>query len=273
MARRHRRGWTWLLVALVVAACGGCNTPASDDRSSASEAAGPETTSGHVTVQGHELSYNCIGEGSPTVVFMHGLGLASLDWAATARLLSDVHTCRFDRVNSGASEYVDGRRQVMDSVEEAHEFVAAAGLTPPYLLAGHSYGGLVSLLYAVAYPDEVSGILLADALLPIVAELDAQYLTPEEREALRVADNDNREHLDVPEGLIDAYAPSAAQRSIPRAVVQISVTPVMLYRRVTRPKSGLSMVNVWSSTIVYGALSTSCPVQSSELNVPPALKA
>ncbi len=87
----------------MVSASGGCDTPASDDRSPTSDAAGAETTSGHVTVQGHELSYNCIGEGSPTVVFMHGVGQASLDWAATARLLSDVHTCRFDRGNSGAA--------------------------------------------------------------------------------------------------------------------------------------------------------------------------
>ncbi len=113
----------------------------------------------------------------------------------------------------------------MDSVEEAPEFVAAAGLTPPYLLAGHSYGGLVSLLYAVAYPDEVSGILLADALLPIVAELDAQYLTPEERETLRVADNDNREHLDVPDGLIEAGPMLADLPAVPITYMSATLRP------------------------------------------------
>jgi len=190
------------LALALLAACGGS---ASSGSGATSEPAESAAASGYVTVQGHELAYDCVGQGSPTVIFLHGLGGAAVDWAATARL-TGVHSCRFDRVNAGDSEHADERHQATDSVAELHDFAAAAGLSPPFVLAAHSFGGLIAMMYAATYPDDVSALLLADTSLPLEADLDAQYLPPDQLETLRRDINDNPELVDA----YEAYAQTAA---------------------------------------------------------------
>ena len=86
--------------------------------------------------------------------------------------LGDTRTCAYDRRNVGQSEQVPGMSSAEDAIEDLHGLLRAAGEKPPYVLAGYSFGGLLSLLYAGTYPDEVDGIVLVDATLPLEWDLD-----------------------------------------------------------------------------------------------------
>ena len=63
-----------------------------------------------------------------------------------------------------------------DALDDLHRLLPAAGVEPPYLLLGASFGGMLAYLYANAYPDEVVGMLLLDAMFP--DELSLDYLLP-----------------------------------------------------------------------------------------------
>jgi pimeloyl-ACP methyl ester carboxylesterase/predicted small lipoprotein YifL len=152
---------------------------------------------GTFDVGGHELFMDCAGTGAPTVVMLHGIiwesgfGGDSIAWDATRKALT-TRTCAYDRRNVGLSEQVPGTSTAIDAVEDLHGLLRAAAVDPPYVLAGHSFGGLLSLLYAGTYPDEVAGIVLVDATLPLEWELDPQETIP----ATIIELNDNAERID-----------------------------------------------------------------------------
>ena len=99
-----------------------------------------------------------------------GLGRDSVAWDAAREALT-TRTCAYDRRNIGLAK-VPGTSSATDAVEDLRGLLEAAGVEPPYVLAGHSFGGLLSLLYAGTYPDEVAGIVLVDATLPLEWALD-----------------------------------------------------------------------------------------------------
>jgi pimeloyl-ACP methyl ester carboxylesterase len=105
--------------------------------------------------------------------------------------------CAYDRANLGSSDYIEGSRPINDSVDELHGLLQAADVPPPYILVGHSYGGLVSMLYAAAYPQQVHSLLLVDGLLPFEDELDAIANGPRELARVRAELNDNFEQLTI----------------------------------------------------------------------------
>jgi pimeloyl-ACP methyl ester carboxylesterase len=84
-------------------------------------------------------------------------------------------------------------------VDDLHTLLAAARLPPPYVLVGHSFGGLNARLYASQYPDEVVGMVLIDATTP--EDADARYrslLSPRlKREWIRMARRLNAEGIDL----------------------------------------------------------------------------
>ncbi len=153
--------------------------PASPAMSSAAEP-GDGDIQGTFEVGGHDLFLDCEGTGTPTVVLMHGSIFEAADladggsseWARTRDELGDTRTCAYDRRNVGQSEQVPGMSSAEDAIEDLRGLLQAAGENPPYVLAGYSFGGLLSLLYAGTYPDEVNGIVLVDATLPLEWDLD-----------------------------------------------------------------------------------------------------
>ena len=96
-------------------------------------------------------------------------------------MLRDKHRiCVYDRANVDRSDDVPGLRTGKSSVTDLHRLLDAAGVEPPYVLLGASFGGLISYSYAATYPEEVAGMVLLDAQIPGLLEYE-HYWPKDER--------------------------------------------------------------------------------------------
>ena len=120
-----------------------------------------------VNVGDHRLHIRCDGEGGPPVIFDAALGGSSLSWSlvhpAVARL---TRACSYDRAGFGWSDAGPLPRTAGRIADELHELLRAAAVPPPYVLVGHSYGGLVMRLYASRHPNDVAGLVLIEPAIP-----------------------------------------------------------------------------------------------------------
>ena len=133
----------------------------------------PAPTYRLVDIEGRIQAIDCRGSGSPTVVLDGGLGVHSGTWAGVMDELGDAtfRVCRYDRPGLGESESGATPRTVERFVDELRTLLDAAGEAPPYVLVGHSLGGLDVQLFAREHSDEVVGVVLVDAIHP---DLDAR---------------------------------------------------------------------------------------------------
>jgi pimeloyl-ACP methyl ester carboxylesterase len=121
-----------------------------------------------VKVEGHLMHMNCQGSGSPSVLIDAGNGSFSLEWTLIQDQLSQsLRVCTYDRSGYGWSEPGLLPRDGAKVVSELHQLLQAAGEPGPYLLVGHSLGGVHVRLYAGSYPDEVAGLILIDTAYPL----------------------------------------------------------------------------------------------------------
>ena len=120
-----------------------------------------------VDVGGHRLHIDCAGQGSPTVVLDAGSGEMSADWALVQRGVSGTtRVCAYDRAGMGWSETGPEPRDAEQISGELRTLLTEAGIEGPYVLAGHSFGGLYALTYAAHFPEEVAGVCLVDSSSP-----------------------------------------------------------------------------------------------------------
>jgi pimeloyl-ACP methyl ester carboxylesterase len=116
-----------------------------------------------IDVGGHRLHIQCVGAGSPTVVTESGFAGTSLDWSLIQPALANTtRVCAYDRAGFGWSESGPAPRTSGRIVGELHTLLANAGIAGPYVLVGHSVGGLHTQLFTSRYPREVSGLVLLD---------------------------------------------------------------------------------------------------------------
>src|SRR5215218_10058865 len=117
-----------------------------------------------VAVGGYSLHINCTGQGSPTVILDSGSGLFSAQWVRVQRQVSDTaRVCAYDRAGMGWSEMGPDPRDAQQITGELHTLLGKAGIEGPYVLVGHSFGGMYMQTYAARYPDEVAGVALVDS--------------------------------------------------------------------------------------------------------------
>ena len=117
-----------------------------------------------VDVGGYSLHINCVGQGSPTVVLDAGSGLFSAQWVRVQRQVSDTtRVCAYDRAGMGWSEMGPEPRDAKQITSELHTLLNKAGIEGPYVLVGHSFGGMYMQTYAARYPEEVAGVVLVDS--------------------------------------------------------------------------------------------------------------
>jgi pimeloyl-ACP methyl ester carboxylesterase len=117
-----------------------------------------------IDVGGHRLHLQCTGSGSPTVVLQPGAGdySSGMVWIAPA-VASQTRVCVYDRAGRGWSEPTESPQDATQLAIELHTLLERADVPAPYVMAGHSFGGLYVLTYAERYPDEVAGMVLVDS--------------------------------------------------------------------------------------------------------------
>ncbi len=120
-----------------------------------------------VDVGGHKLFIACAGTGGPTVVLEGGLGQGSAYFARIApEVAATTRVCAYDRAGRGRSEPASGPQDGPAIAGDLHALLAASGNPGPYILVGHSAGGVYVRFFSAAYPDEVVGVVLLDAQSP-----------------------------------------------------------------------------------------------------------
>jgi pimeloyl-ACP methyl ester carboxylesterase len=120
-----------------------------------------------VDIGGYELHLHCEGQGSPTVILEAGAGGFSSHWVYVQDEVTQfTRVCAYDRAGLGWSEASPRPRTADVVVEELHALLTAAGVAEPYVLVGHSLGGVFVRRYAHEFPNEVEGIVLVDSAHP-----------------------------------------------------------------------------------------------------------
>jgi pimeloyl-ACP methyl ester carboxylesterase len=168
--RLHSRGGRWLLypviVVLALASVGGGYQTLGE----AADAKAYPMPGQLIDVDGHRLHLSCTGSGTPTVVLEPGAGgmSSSLGWIAPA-VARDTRVCVYDRAGRGWSEPADSAQDGAQIATDLHTLLQRGQVPGPYVLAGHSFGGLYVLTFAARYPDEVAGMVLVDSTAPASA--------------------------------------------------------------------------------------------------------
>jgi len=105
------------------------------------------------------------GSGQPAVILESGISASCLNWTHVRKEVGRFTlACGYDRAGLGWSDQAESPRLASRLVDELHALLGAAGVPPPYVLVGHSFGGLLVNMYAVMYPSEVAGLILVDPL-------------------------------------------------------------------------------------------------------------
>jgi len=116
-----------------------------------------------VPVAGHRMQLLVAGRGTPTIVLEAGSGGTSRTWRTLQPMLAALtRVVSYDRAGLGQSAASTRPRSARVIAEELHAALRAARLPPPYLLVGHSAGGIYVRVFAATYPAEVVGLVLVD---------------------------------------------------------------------------------------------------------------
>jgi pimeloyl-ACP methyl ester carboxylesterase len=116
-----------------------------------------------VDIGGRRINLHCTGAGGPTVVLLAGLSSWSAVWYKTQPAIAQMtRVCAFDRAGYGFSDPAPRPQILSEVVDDLHAALKAGAVTGPYVLVGHSLGGLEARLFTQRWPKEVVGMVLDD---------------------------------------------------------------------------------------------------------------
>src|SRR4029077_16375311 len=118
-------------------------------------------------VGGRRLHVYETGQGSPTVLLEAGIAATSLSWRPVQdEITKFARVASYDRAGLGWSDTNSKPLTLSGLVDDLQSLLKAAQLQPPYILVGHSFGGLIVQAFACRAPKEVAGLVLVDAVRP-----------------------------------------------------------------------------------------------------------
>jgi pimeloyl-ACP methyl ester carboxylesterase len=116
-----------------------------------------------IDIGGFRLHIHCAGEGTPAIIFDAALGASSVSWSLVQPALAELsRVCSYDRAGFGWSDAGPMPRTAGRIADEWRRLLDGAGVRPPYLPVGHSFGGLVAQIFAHRYRADVAGLVLVD---------------------------------------------------------------------------------------------------------------
>jgi pimeloyl-ACP methyl ester carboxylesterase len=160
---------TVLLVSALAVGCGG-------DKPKGQRSSTPDTRPGApVRVDGpgrlvgigggRSLYLTCVGSGSPTVVLEAGFGGDTFNWREVQPQLGrSTRACAYDRAGVGNSVAPPGVRDARDEINDLERLLSRARIDPPYVLVGHSYGGVLARVFVQAHAEQIAGVVLIDTM-------------------------------------------------------------------------------------------------------------
>jgi pimeloyl-ACP methyl ester carboxylesterase len=115
-------------------------------------------------IDGHRIAYRLLGAGEPAIVMIAGLGDSMTTFEDVASELATTTTViLYDRAGYGGSDAVAGARDAEAATRELSALLEQSGVSGPYVLVGHSVGGLYAEHFAAQHPDQVMGVVLEDS--------------------------------------------------------------------------------------------------------------
>lgn len=223
-------------------------TPAASPSIASSDFAGLVDIGG-----GRRLWLECRGHGSPTVILEAGSGDNAEVWdtialgpdsgeiAVLPGVAAFTRVCAYDRPGTlidadhqSRSDPVPMPRTAADAVVDLHALIATAGIPGPYVLVGHSLGGIIVRLYAATYPDEIAGLVLVDAsheeqYVRFQAVLTAEQWAALQEQAQPGADVDPaRERIDFEASFAELREATHPLPPLPLVVLTHGVTSPMV---------------------------------------------
>jgi len=137
-----------------------------------------------VDVGGYRLRVDCYGQGDMTVVLEAGLCQTRATWGRVVGVIASfARVCAYDRAGLGESDRAPGPRTPRRVVDDLERVLVATGTKAPYVLVGHSFGGLAVRLYAARHPERVRGLILVDASHEEQYARLAELMEPQDRAA------------------------------------------------------------------------------------------
>jgi pimeloyl-ACP methyl ester carboxylesterase len=173
---------------------------------------------------GYRLHAVMAGKGKPSVVFEAGMGDGTGSWEKVQPEISKIaQTFSYDRPGLGKSDRAPSPHDLNQSADELHALLQKSGVPPPYILVGHSMGGLIVRVFAYRYPKDTAGMVLVD---PADEGTDARLhakMTPEQWESYRAF---MKHHLENPIMRLDMEAMTSGQEAA--AAVPLPSVPKIL---------------------------------------------
>ena len=153
-----------------------------------------------VDLGGYRLHLHCSGSGSPTVLLEAGMGDHYLHWRLVQEPVSTfTRVCSYDRAGLGWSDPSPDQRDSATIARELHTLLERSGTKPPYILVGHSFGGMYVRAFRGFYPAEVQSMILVDSTYPGSI---TQATTPAAEGFHRIQDSVARRSWLLPFGIV-----------------------------------------------------------------------
>lgn len=131
-----------------------------------------------IQVNGARAYLDCRGAGSPTVILESGFLAGASGWGSVLDTVATrTRVCAWDRPGIGGSDPI-GHHTLEDTALHLRATLAVAGEEPPFIVVGHSLGGVYARVFASTFRPEVSGVVLVDPYLPDIRPVDHVALDP-----------------------------------------------------------------------------------------------